>query len=140
MAHPPIEPLGLNLFLPNRPSAMRPTHYSLAPELFRELGTESLHVHLLVRAASRRRPDFFVLVLSATVLVLVLDGFSNGSRGDHWSQRLQWLWINTRDGYTVRRRVRVPLIRIRGFPEYEYETEHEQNDVPKPSVDRVDLR
>jgi hypothetical protein len=95
-----------------------------------------------VRAASRRRPDFFVLVLSATVLVLVLDGFSNGSRGDHWSRRLQWLWINTRDGYTVRRRVRVPLIRIRGFPEYEYEyeTEHEQNDAPKPSVDRVDLR
>jgi hypothetical protein len=24
--------------------------------------------------------------------------------------------------------------------EYEYETEHEQNDAPKPSVDRVDLR
>jgi hypothetical protein len=55
---------------------------------------------------------------------------------------LQWLRINTRDGYTVRRRVRVPLIRIRGFPEYEYEyeTEHEQNDAPKPSDAWIDLR
>jgi hypothetical protein len=93
-----------------------------------------------VRAPSRRRLDFFVLVLSATVLVL--DGCSNGSKGIHWSRRLQWLRINTRDRYTVSRRVRVPLIRIRGFPEYEYEyeTEHEQHDAPKPSAARVDLR
>ncbi len=118
-----------------------------APELpiGRFLKSKSLggnRVILVVRAPSRRRPDFFVLVLSATVLVLVLvlDGFSNGSKGDHWLRRLQWLRINTRDRCTVRRRVRVPLLRIRGFPEYEYETEHEQNDAPKPSVARVDLR
>ncbi len=57
-------------------------------------------VNANVRAQSRRRLDFVVLVLSATVLVLVLDGRSKLGNANLCSVRSLLLRTNALDRYT----------------------------------------